>query len=295
MTVTARIRYSRRRPALLRGGLLCAVGSLIISYTALSGNLARAQEAAQTKPEPGKPFTETIPEFMVKFEMLPIPAGKITVNDPEGKNPPKVVEVKPLWIGKMEVAWEEYDVFAFQFDLPEEKREKGRGSKSRPSKPYGAPDFGFGHKGYPALTMTFNAATKYCEWLSQKTGKKYRLPTEAEWEYACRAGSMDAPKDLDKVAWYWDNADDKSHPVGKKAANAWGLYDTLGNVAEWCVGMDGKPCARGGSWNSKEKDVSPTARMTPTPDWSQRDPQIPKSTWWHSDAPFMGIRVVCEE
>ncbi|MCS6777633.1 MAG: SUMF1/EgtB/PvdO family nonheme iron enzyme, partial [Chloroherpetonaceae bacterium] len=200
-----RIGRLARGHAMLWRRALCSV--IIVTLCMMTYALSGFKSARATQ-DPGerKPYTETIPGFMVRFEMVPIPGGKIKIADPEGKKPPREVEVKPFWMGKMEVTWDEYDIFAFQLDLPEEQREKGRGSKSRPSKPYGAPDFGFGHKGYPALTMTFYAATRYCEWLSQKTGKKYRLPTEAEWEWACRAGSDKPPADLDRVAWFWDNS-----------------------------------------------------------------------------------------
>jgi formylglycine-generating enzyme required for sulfatase activity len=88
--------------------------------------------------------------------------------------------------------------------------------------------------------LSWNDAAKFCEWLSGQEKKRYRLPTEAEWEWACRAGSAstyhfgDDPRQLGDYAWIRGNAGGKSHPVGQKKPNSWGLYDMYGNVAEYC-------------------------------------------------------------
>jgi formylglycine-generating enzyme required for sulfatase activity/serine/threonine protein kinase len=108
------------------------------------------------------------------------------------------------------------------------------------------PDLNWDHTGFPAddsrpvVLVSWNDAVAFCEWLSKVEGKTYRLPTEAEWEYAARAGSTtryhfgDQHGDLDAYAWYGLNSRGKPHPVGHKKANPWRLYDVHGNVAEWC-------------------------------------------------------------
>lgn len=237
-------------------------------------------------------FTECIPGTLVKFDMIAVPGGEIELPDPAKKGSTKRIKIAPFWIGKTEVTWDEYDVFVFRLDEPEAMRAAdGKDAISRPSKPYGMADRGFGHKGYPVINESFLGAKAYCEWLSAKTGRKYRLPTEAEWEYACRAGKPEPdPKNLAQFAWFWQ---EKTQPVGKKSPNAWGLYDMLGNVAEWCIDLSGKPVLCGGSYEDMAKDVKPSARRYPDDSWQANDPQDPKSKWWYSDAPFAGFRVVC--
>src|SRR5262249_14066798 len=100
---------------------------------------------------------------------------------------------------------------------------------------------GYGRQGHPAIGMSHHAAMEYCRWLSQRTGKAYRLPTEAEWEWACRAGTTTAyffgndPAPLGDYAWFIKNVAEETHPVGKKKPNPWGLHDVYGNVMEWCL------------------------------------------------------------
>ena len=186
--------------------------------------------------------------------------------------------------------------------------------------PYVEMSFGMGIDNYPAICMTQLAAVKFCEWLSAMTGHFYRLPTEAEWEYACRAGTDtaysfgDDPGQLSDYAWYKENSQDKYQKVGTKKANPWGLYDMHGNVAEWTldqyvptvyrnrtkgetnpitVGEKVYPKAvRGGSWMDSPNRLRSAARRPSSKKWKKRDPQIPKSKWWHTDAPFVGFRIV---
>ena len=186
--------------------------------------------------------------------------------------------------------------------------------------PYVEMSFGMGTDGYPAISMTQLAAVKFCEWLSAMTGKFYRLPTEAEWEYACRAGSEEAysfGEDLSELkdyAWYSDNSNEKYQKVGQKKPNSWGLHDMHGNVAEWTLDqyiptaykkrkkdVDNPYEApsktyprvvRGGSWMDKPKRLRSSSRRPSSKKWKRRDPQIPKSLWWHTDAQFLGFRIV---
>ncbi len=252
--------------------------------------------AADNKP---KTFTERLLGTTVQFEMVEIPAGTIEMPDPGDPNRTLTVSIKRFWIGRTEVTWDEYGTYAFNQEIASVEKERGADAIAKPSKPYGAIDRGYGYEGYPAIGMTYVAAQRYCEWLSRITGKKYRLPTEAEWEYACRAGMLKREplpaEQLQKMAWYRENSNNKPQPVGKKTPNAWGLYDMLGNVMEWCQGLDGKPIACGGSFKDPAEKVHPGARERQTPQWNMTDPQYPKSRWWLSDAPFVGFRVICEE
>ena len=170
---------------------------------------------------------------------------------PRTKSPQHPVQIAPFWMGSKEVTWDEYEQFAFSLRPEEEETRERRPAKAirpekkadavtRPTPPYADETFGFGRSGQPAICITHHAAMEYCRWLSAKTGKIYRLPTEAEWEYACRAGTKtayfwgDEPDKIDEYAWYVNNAE-KPMPVGKKKPNPWGLYDIHGNVAEWCL------------------------------------------------------------
>lgn len=281
-----------------------------------------------------KKYTESIPGTTVTFEMVPISGGEFlmgsTDDEPGHKAheaPQHRVKVAPFWMGVHEVTWNEYDIWSFNLDIRRREtnkekatdRDKLSDAVTRPTKPYTDMTFGMGHDNYPAICMTHLAAKTYCKWLSAKTGHYYRLPTEAEWEYACRAGtntpySFGAEKaKLGDYAWFGKNAGEGYHKVGLKKPNPWGLYDMHGNVAEWCLDHyfpdaykkaaavnpffpateDYTQVARGGSWMSEtEEDCRSAARDFSTEEWKQQDPQLPKSKWFHTDATFVGFRVV---
>ncbi|HUR47207.1 MAG TPA: SUMF1/EgtB/PvdO family nonheme iron enzyme [Candidatus Saccharimonadales bacterium] len=282
-----------------------------------------------------KVYTNNIPGTQVSFSMAPIPGGEFTMGSPAGdagrkedESPQHKVKISPFWMGQCEVTWSEYELFMFpDFEkatsTPDQNpyASKTSDAVSRPTKPYVEMSFGMGKDRTPAISMTQHAANKYCEWLSAKTGQYYRLPTEAEWEYACRAGTTTAYSFGDDVvklpeyAWYGTNSDFKYQKVGKKKPNPWGLYDMHGNVAEWCLdqyvpnyndfakGVSKDPwipsttpyphSVRGGSWNDDEPGkLRSAARLASDKSWKQQDPQLPKSIWYLTDAQFLGFRVV---
>lgn len=268
-------------------GLVVLAGLTLGSAPAVQGDAEPVEPAGQAPPF--ERYTQSIPNSLVTFEMVAVPGGTVALGEGDAA---KTVTVDDLWMGQTEVTWDLYDIYAYRLDLTPEQQEAGVDAAIRPSKPYGVPDRGYGHAGYPAGSMTYHAARQFCRWLSRTTGHSYRLPTEAEWVHACRAGGEAA--ELADVGWYWDNAQDKTHPVGSKTANAWGLHDMLGNVGEWVLADDGRPALFGGSFMDDAEELTCTSRNYPTDAWQMSDPQVPKSRWWLSDAPFAGVRVVRE-
>lgn len=238
-------------------------------------------------------FTETLPDHLVSFDMVPVSGQAVTLQLGETT---ETVDVAAFWISSTEVTWDLYDIFAYQLDLEESERLKNADAVTRPSRPYQSPDYGYGHQGYAAICVTYHAAEKFTEWLSEKTGKTYRLATDAEWQLAAQGGASEAMSmnedELDGYAWVRENAEDQTQAVASKAPNGAGIYDMLGNVREWVTGHDGKPVTRGGSFKDAAEKVSVFARAKQHWKWNETDPQIPKSKWWLSDGYHVGFRIV---
>ncbi|MDP7070091.1 MAG: SUMF1/EgtB/PvdO family nonheme iron enzyme [Phycisphaerales bacterium] len=198
----------------------------------------------------------------------------------------------PLWISRDEISWDLYDALVYQLDVPKGGDEPAE-AVTRPTKPYLMADRGWGHAGYPALSVSHRGATAFCEWMSRKTGKRWRLPTVEEWKRLCAASGVTSSNQLDH-AWQSGNAENKTHAIGTRAPDANGLNDLCGNVSEWCVDGPDQWVLMGTCYKDATGDPC-AVRKEPGPEWNDTDPQIPKSIWWLSDAPFAGFRVVCEE
>lgn len=269
-------------------------------------------------------YTQKIPNSNEQIEMVAIKGGKFLIGSPDNEpsrkrdeGPQKEIEISPFWMSKFETTWDTYLIFQNK-ELETEKGQKVD-AISRPTKPYVEMSFGQGKNGgFPVCNVTQYAARAYCKWLYQTTGVFYRLPTEAEWEYAARAGSKtpyyfgDNAKDLKDYAWFYDNSDGAYKKVGGKKPNDWGLYDMYGNVAEWTSDTYDENyyakiaskdpsyskfelyphSIKGGHWDDEADMLRSAARRPSTPRLKQRDPQIPRSKWWLTDAPFLGFRIV---
>jgi formylglycine-generating enzyme required for sulfatase activity len=304
------------------------------------------------------PYKATIPGTDVEFEMVPVPGGEFLIGSPSGEaersddeGPQVRIRVEPFWIGKNEVTWGEYKSFMAMYDAFKKlqrlsanaggnsgddwKLVQSHAWSGDPATDWGVdavtsatplydPSFTYGagdDANQPAVTMTQFAARQYTKWLSGIMGQGYRLPSEAEWEYAARAGTTtaysfgDDPGELDRYAWTEANADYQTHPVGTKKPNPWGLYDMHGNVAEWTLDgyqadgyrtlgagpVDAKNALswptksfprviRGGNWLQEASASRSAARhKSEEKQWKLSDPNIPLSPWWYTEEPATGV------
>jgi formylglycine-generating enzyme required for sulfatase activity len=197
-----------------------------------------------------------------------------------------------IMIGRTELLWEAYDAFTLSNPSPDTVGRRLIDAVARPSRPYGAPDYGWGHRGFPTISVAREAAEAFCAWLSAHTGKTYRLPTEAEWDHVAALARGTAT--IDSLAWHAGNSEGRTHAAASRRPDALGLYDLFGNAAEWVTTSDGQRVTRGGSFRDTASAIGPHARAVQTDEWNERDPQIPKSRWWLSDGPFVGFRIVRE-
>jgi len=320
---------------------LASLLSLIMAMDTVASQSGRIAGCPAADELP-KRYTETITTETgekVTFEMVLIPAGSFQMGSPSGQagrkddeGPQYEVCLNNFYLCTTETTIELFMAYyqetasaKREFVTVEETKKNTEKADSDvdaitgPTPVYGDMTMGYGKK-HPAMGMTWHNAMTFCEWLSRKTGKKYRLPTEAEWEYACRAGTAnifgvgDDPDRLKDFAWYKDTADSETSEVAKKKPNAWGLYDMLGNVREWvydfysptaykeaaekspAVNPKGPQTgkvhvARGGDYSSSVEELRCAARAFEEDWWRSGDPQIPKSKWWLPEMDFIGCRV----
>ncbi|EMI56940.1 formylglycine-generating enzyme family protein [Rhodopirellula sallentina] len=286
------------------------------------------------------PYIQRIPGTDIQFEMIPVPGGAFTMGTPEDaddfvedEGPTIPLKVKPMWVAKTETRWDMYKEYMRMYGVFKEFESQGvrlvddsniTDAVTAPTELYD-PSFTFEYgskETQPAVTMTQYAAQQFTKWLSRMTGIQYRLPTEAEWEYAARAGTTtayswgDDADEIEDYAWYFDNSLDGPGDVGTKKPNPFGLYDMHGNAAEWTVNEyteDGYewmneanpgdatsatrwpenpyPCvARGGSWEMDPPDLRSAARLaSDDEEWKSEDPNFPRSPWWFTSDPSRGV------
>ena len=305
------------------------------SLTQLPLALDRPNARAET-PAAMQAYVESVPGTGLELGLVPIPAGRVDMGSPaeesdrgDDEGPQHTVELAPFWMSEHEVTWALFNEFLHKLDVA--RHESGELARvpqddfadavSRPTPPYMPLDDGPATAEHPAAGMTQLAARQFTKWLSMKTGRFYRLPSEAEWEYAARAESTtrwsfgDDEALLGAHAWTHENADGRSHQVGTLAPNKWGLFDMHGNVAEWVLDAYGAGyelpadgatrrdpvvwptrlyprVVRGGSWDDDAHATRSAARRGSESAWQMQDPQMPKSIWHLTDAGFVGFRVV---
>lgn len=268
-------------------------------------------------------YQQSVSGTSIAFKMVAVPKGNFVMGSPgndrykeSDEGPQKKTEVSSFWMADHEVTFAEWDAFFKDVTIPQGKTVDGI---TRPTPQYIDLTWGMGRDArHPTNSMSQQAAIMYCQWLYSKTGFFFRLPTEAEWEYACRAGSETSypasmtETGLADAGFFRDNSGQKFHKVMQKKPNAWGLYDMLGNLSEWTLdqydaaayskttavdplmppGSKYPRVVRGGSYLDEAKELRCTNRIASDAKWNQRDPQIPKSRWWLTDGMYVGFRVV---
>ena len=286
---------------------------------------AVAKLTAQNKDNAFVAYETKIPNSTVSFKMVPIKGGSFMYGSPDKEKdrqptegPQRNIKIAPFWMEEHEVTYDEFLLF---FNDENTSRNSEYDAVTRPTPQYIDLSWGMGKQGgFPVNSMSQHTAMMYCRWLYKQTGQFYRLPTEAEWEYACRSGANptyffgDDTKLLKDFAWFSGNSKNKYQKVMQKKPNAWGLFDMHGNVAEWALDQfDGSfystladgaenplliPTKRyprsvkGGGYLDEADKLRCASRSGSEPSWNKRDPQIPKSIWWLTDGQEVGFRLV---
>ena len=275
----------------------------------------------------GVNYVEIIDGSDLQINMVYLSGGEYVMGSPakergrkKDEGPMHTVSLSPFWISSYEITWDLYELFLNNVD---QKRVQNRGpinldidGVSSATMPY----VNHNQLGHPVINITQYGASQFCKWLTAKTGNYYRLPTEAEWEFACRSSTEttysfgNSGRKINQFGWYKKNSDGKLQKIGLKRPNGYGLYDMHGNAAEWVLDsydpeayIKRKEAAhnpmvrmkalyprvvRGGSYKDSLSNVRSSSRGFSSKRWKQRDPQVPKSLWWHTNAKHVGFRIV---
>lgn len=327
--------------------LFCLIILLLATIAHADNPETVSQGIVKDKPAAGRfvevpggfmvPYEVKIPETDQSFWMEPIPSGEFVMGSPENESGRESIEgpqrkfgVDPFWMARHEVTWSEYKEFMSLYHAFKKFEQQGLrkvtdenrvDSITAPTVLYEAEfTFEFGEEDeQAAVTITQYSAKQFSKWLSRTTGMQFRLPTEAEWEYACRAGTTtawhfgDDAAQLGDYAWYAGNTDeDGQRKVGLKKPNPWGLHDMYGNVAEWVLdsyetyqvsdkalnaaddwvrtaNLDPR-ALRGGSWEFEAAQCRSAARLPSDSEaWREYDPNLPLSPWWFTTDPARGV------
>ena len=292
----------RRWRRLLFAGVCAVVVLALCGWLLIRPSGSESPPAAISSPPPSSPTAPTNEEparaisNSLGMKLVRIPAGEFVMGSPSteahrapNEGPPRRVAIpRPFYLGAHLVTFGEYRVFV-QATGNSSDTAKGKGADWR--------DPGWRQTdAHPVACLSWHDARAFCDWLSEKEDRKYRLPTEAEWEYACRAGSAttysfgDDPARLDEYAWFAGNSEGQAHPVGRLKPNAWGLYDMHGNLFQWCDDwydphlFGPRPGAekqeprngttrvqRGGSWKSGAADCRCARRIWDAPNGRRND------------------------
>ena len=297
----------------------------LVAYVALLP--VAAPESAYAQGAEPEVLEIPIPGSPVVLRFVTVQGGELRLGSPpdevgrdEDEGPERTVTLSPFWIGTTEVPHEAFALFRHR-RLDSNAATAAAGpfdpdAVTRPSPPYEDPSHGMGRDGMPATGMTRLSALQFARWLSEKTGRLFRLPTEAEWEYACELDSPPEPLPSTESAWLAENSAGSLHPVGEQAPGGLGIHDLRGNAAEWVLDeyvagaygelsvrppatdpVGGRPgrgrgIVRGGAFDDAPDDARCAERFPETPAWKRRDPQVPKSRWWNTDSPHVGFRLV---
>ncbi len=309
---------------------------LFLSMGLLSFHFVKKAKVKEPQNADFSSYIQKVPGTDIRIKMMPVPGGTFKMGSPKNEpgrsadeGPQREVAVDSFWMAAFETTWDQFDVY-FNDEVSglNDKKVVVNGKEveidgvTSPTPEYIDMSFGMGRQGgYPVVNITNYAAIMFAKWLFAKTGVFYRLPTEAEWEYACRAGSNTAyyygndSSQLEEYAWYKANSPSGYQKVGQKKPNAFGLYDMHGNVAEWTIDqykkdyfdlLKGNPAKnpwfkpaklyprsfRGGSWMDDAGDLRSAKRSGSSKKLKRLDPQLPKSLWWLTNAPYIGFRLV---